>query len=160
MDIHYLRTPSRYRHIVGGLVYLTITRPDIAQTVHILSQFVSSPRCVYFGRLLRVLRYLRGTSSQCLFCARESALQLHAYPDFTSASDPTDRRYLTSYCILGSSPLMWETSSSIYVDLVLRHNIKELPLQLSRLCDFEGSWYILLSPVILPFLISVTIWES
>ena len=75
MDLHLqlrptdgnpLEDPSRYRNIVGSLVYLTVTRPDIAHAVHILSQFVSAPTSVHFGHLLRVLRYLRGTSSQCL----------------------------------------------------------------------------------------------
>jgi hypothetical protein len=101
-----LADPTRYRHIVGSLVYLTITRPDIAHVVNILSQFVGAPTSVHFGHLLRVLRYLRGTSSLCLLYARDSSLQLHAYSDSTWASDPSDRRSVTGYCIfLGSSPL-------------------------------------------------------
>ena len=92
MDLHLqlrpndgtpLEDPSRYRHIVGSLVYLTVTRPDIAHAVHILSQFVSAPTSVHFGHLIRVLRYLRGTSSQCLLYARDSPLQLYAYSDCT-----------------------------------------------------------------------------
>jgi hypothetical protein len=56
--------PSRYRHLVSSLVYLTATRPDIAHVVHILSRFVSAPTSVHYTHLLRVLRYLRGTASQ------------------------------------------------------------------------------------------------
>ena len=59
MDLHLqlrptegapLEDPSRYRHIVGSLVYLTVTRPDIAHAVHILSQFVSAPTSIHFVR--------------------------------------------------------------------------------------------------------------
>ena len=87
MDLHLqlrpidgipLPDPSRYRHLVGSLVYLTVyltvTRPDIAHAVHILSQFVSAPTSVHFGHLLHVLRYLRGTTSRCLFYACNSPL--------------------------------------------------------------------------------------
>jgi hypothetical protein len=68
---------------VGSLVYLTATRPHIAHAVHILSKFGSAPTSVHFGHLLRGLRYLRGTSSQCLFNAHDSPLCLHAYSDAT-----------------------------------------------------------------------------
>ncbi|WVZ58648.1 hypothetical protein U9M48_008893 [Paspalum notatum var. saurae] len=108
MDLHCqsdglpLEGPSRYRHVVGCLVYLAATRHDIAHVVHILSQ----PTSVHYGHLLRVLRYLRGTSSQYLFYPRDNPLHLHSYSDSTWASDPTDRRSIMGYCILlGSSPI-------------------------------------------------------
>jgi hypothetical protein len=83
MDIHLkhrpkdgtpLADPTRYRHIVGSLVYLTITRPNIAHVVHMLSQFVSTPTSVNYGHLLRVLRYLHRTRSRCLLYASDSPL--------------------------------------------------------------------------------------
>jgi hypothetical protein len=102
--------PSRYRQIVGSLVYLTITRPDIAHVVHILSQFVSAPTSIHYAHLLRLLRSLRRTASQRLFYAKSSPLQLHAYSDSTWANDPTDRRSVTGYCIfIGTSPIAWKS---------------------------------------------------
>jgi hypothetical protein len=83
MDLHLqlrptdgtpLVDPSRYHHTIGSLVYLTVTRLDIAHAIHILSQFVSAPTSVHFRHLLRVLCYLPGTSSQCLFYANNSPL--------------------------------------------------------------------------------------
>ena len=98
-----LANPTRYRQLVGSLVYLGITRPDISHPVHILSQFVSAPTQLHYAHLLRVLRYLRGTISRRLFFPRSSSLQLQAYSDATWASDPTDRYSLSAYCVfLGS----------------------------------------------------------
>jgi hypothetical protein len=39
---------TRYRHLVGSLVYLDITRPDISYVFHILSQFMSTPTSVHY----------------------------------------------------------------------------------------------------------------
>ena len=66
-----LSDPTRYRHLVGSLVYLTVTHPDISHAVHILSQFVGAPSSVHYAHLLRVLCYLRGTVSCCLFYSRQ-----------------------------------------------------------------------------------------
>ena len=99
-----LADPTRYRHLVGSLVYLGITRPDISYVVHILSQFVSAPTQLHYSHLLRVLRYLRGTVTRRLFFSSFSSLQLEAYCDATWASEHTDRRSLSAYCVfLGSS---------------------------------------------------------
>ena len=99
-----LPNPTRYRHLVGSLVYLAVTRPDISYPVHILTQFVSAPTSVHYSHLLRVLRYLRGMISQRLFFPRSSSLELQAYSDATWASDPSDRRSLSAYCVfLGGS---------------------------------------------------------
>ena len=69
-----LPDPSRYRHLVGSLVYLDVTRLDISHVVHVLSQFVGAHTSVHYVHLLRVLRYLRGTASCSLFYSRRSSL--------------------------------------------------------------------------------------
>jgi hypothetical protein len=107
---------TRYRHIVGSLVYLGVTKPGISYSVHILSQFVSAPTQIHYSHLLRVLRYLRGTSTPRLFFPRSSSLQLQAYCDATWASDPFDCRSLSAYCVfLGGSLIAWKTKKQIAV---------------------------------------------
>jgi hypothetical protein len=69
-----LPDPMRYRHLVGSLIYLAVTCPDISYPVHILSQFVSAPTTVHYSHHLRVLCYLRGTITHCLFFPRSSSL--------------------------------------------------------------------------------------
>uniref|UniRef100_A0A0A9A198 Reverse transcriptase Ty1/copia-type domain-containing protein n=1 Tax=Arundo donax TaxID=35708 RepID=A0A0A9A198_ARUDO len=111
-----LEDPTRYRHLVGSLVYLGITRPYIFHTVHILSQFICSPTQLHYSHLLRVLRYLRGTISRRLFFPRSSSLKLQAFSDATWASDPSDRWSLSAYCVfLGSSLIAWKTKKQTAV---------------------------------------------
>jgi hypothetical protein len=99
-----LSDPTRYHHLVGSLVYLAVTHPDISYPVHILSQFVSASTTVHYSHLLRVLRYLRGMITRRLFFPCSSSLHLQAYSAATWASDPMDRRSLSAYCVfLGGS---------------------------------------------------------
>jgi hypothetical protein len=109
-----LEDPTRYRHIIGSLVYLSVTRPDISYSVHILSQFVYAPTQIHYSHLIRVLCYLRGTISRRLFFSRFSSLQLQAYCDATWASDLSDRRSLSAYCVfLGGSLIAWKTKKQV-----------------------------------------------
>ncbi|WVZ98109.1 hypothetical protein U9M48_043587, partial [Paspalum notatum var. saurae] len=125
-----LKDPSRYRHIVGSL------RPDIAHAVHILSQFVSAPTSVHYSHLLRVLRYLRGTATQCLFYGHDSPLQLHAYSDSTWASDPSDRHSITGCILLGSSPMAWKSMKQA----VVSRSITEAELRALATTTSEIMW--------------------
>lgn len=105
-----LSDPTLYRTIVGSLVYLTITRPDIAHAVHVVSQFVTSPTTVHWAAVLRILRYLRGTRFQSLLFSSSSSLELRAYSDADWAGDPTDRKSVTGFCIfLGDSLISWKS---------------------------------------------------
>lgn len=110
-----LGDPTLYRVIVGSLVYLTITRPDITYAVHIVSQFVSAPTTVHWAAVLRILRYLRGILYQSLLFPSSSSLELLAYSD-AWAGDPTDRKSTTGYCVfLGDSLISWRSKKQSVV---------------------------------------------
>lgn len=73
--------PSPYQRLVGKLIYLTITRPDITFTVQLLAQFMHAPTTVHMQAARRLLRYLVGTQSQGILPASASTAQLTAYCD-------------------------------------------------------------------------------
>lgn len=100
---------TKYQRLVGKLIYLTITRLDVAFTVQLLSQFMHNPTNVHMQAGKRVLRYLAGSPSQGILLASHSAAKLTAFCDSDWASCPTTRRSTTGYCILlGSSPISWK----------------------------------------------------
>ncbi|XP_052624739.1 uncharacterized mitochondrial protein AtMg00810-like [Lactuca sativa] len=106
-----LSDPNLYRTIVGSLVYLTVTRPDIAHVVHVVSQFVTAPTTVHWGAVLRILRYLRGTQFQTLLFPSTSSLELRAYSDVDWDGDCHDRKSTTRFCVfLGESLISWKSN--------------------------------------------------
>uniref|UniRef100_A0A2N9G938 Reverse transcriptase Ty1/copia-type domain-containing protein n=1 Tax=Fagus sylvatica TaxID=28930 RepID=A0A2N9G938_FAGSY len=111
-----LPDPTLYRQLVGSLVYLTVTRPDISYAVHQVSQFMSAPRSTHYAAVLRILRYLKGTLFHGLHFSAQSPLTLRAYSDADWAGDPTDRRSTTGYCfLLGSSLISWRSKKQSVV---------------------------------------------
>ncbi|KAK2979620.1 hypothetical protein RJ640_020112 [Escallonia rubra] len=110
VDGPLLSDPGLYRCLIGRLVYLTIIRPDICYAVHVLSQFMQSPRSQYWDAALWVLRYLKAAPDQGLFLPADSPLQIFAFCDSDWASCPLTRRSATRYFVsLGNSPISWRT---------------------------------------------------
>lgn len=71
-----LSSPSLYRSLVGKMLYLTFTRPDINYSVHLLSQFMQKPRDKHLADGYRVLRYLKCTAGLGLFFSASNTLNL------------------------------------------------------------------------------------
>uniref|UniRef100_A0A2N9IBP6 Reverse transcriptase Ty1/copia-type domain-containing protein n=1 Tax=Fagus sylvatica TaxID=28930 RepID=A0A2N9IBP6_FAGSY len=105
-----LSDATLYRQLVGSLVYLTVTRPDIAHAVHLVSQFLSAPHSTHYAAVLHILRYIKGTMFHGLHFSAHSTLDLCAYSDADWAGDPTDRRSTTGFCFfLGDSLISWRS---------------------------------------------------
>ena len=72
-----LDDPSLYNRLVGRLLYLTVTRPDISYSVKRLSQFMAKLTSLHLAVAYRILRYIKGTSGQGLFFSSSSNLYLN-----------------------------------------------------------------------------------
>ena len=111
-----LHNPTLYRLLIGSLVYLTVTRPDISYAVHIVGHFHVAPRSPHYRTVLRILRYIKGTLFHGLHFSDHSSLELRAYSDTDWARDPTDRRSTTGYCFfLGDSLISWRSKKQTIV---------------------------------------------
>lgn len=103
---HLLDDLERYRRLVGRLIYLCFTQPDLVYAVHILSQFMASPRQDHWEASLHVVRYLKGTPGQGILLSSTADLTLTGWCDSDWPSCPLTRRSLTGWIVfLGSSPI-------------------------------------------------------
>ncbi|KAL0364470.1 UNVERIFIED_CONTAM: Retrovirus-related Pol polyprotein from transposon RE1 [Sesamum angustifolium] len=112
-DGSLLSDPAPYRRLVGRLLYLGFTRPDISFVVQQLSQFLQHLGS-FIGMLLHVLP--QGTSSLGLFFSSCNSLQPSVFTDASWASCPDSRRSITGFCIfLGSTLVSWKTKKQATV---------------------------------------------
>jgi hypothetical protein len=104
-----LQDPTPFRSMVGGLQYLTFTRPDLAYAVNHICQFMHQPTDQHLVAAKRILRYVQGSLHHGL-TFRPGPLTLTAYTDSDWAGDPMDRRSTTGLIIfLGHNPITWQS---------------------------------------------------
>ncbi|KAL9309176.1 putative RNA-directed DNA polymerase [Arabidopsis thaliana] len=99
-----------YRKLVGKLIYLTNTRPDICFAVNQVSQHMKVPMVYHWNMVERILRYLKGSSGQGIWMGKNSSTEIVGYCDADYAGDRGDRRSTTGYCtFIGGNLATWKT---------------------------------------------------
>ena len=106
-DGNPLSNPSKYHRLVGSILYLIMTRPDISHTVQTVSQFVGKPHISHLTTVYQILRYICGTLDRGLFYSYPLTLIAYANADWTGC--PATRWSIIGWCIfLGGSLISWE----------------------------------------------------
>ncbi|XP_013613768.1 PREDICTED: uncharacterized mitochondrial protein AtMg00810-like [Brassica oleracea var. oleracea] len=105
-----LESSTPYRELIGRLLYLTITRPDITFAVNMLSQYLSRPTDLHMTAAHKVLRYIKGNPGQGLLFSASTDLTLQAFADADWGTCPDSRRSVSGYCVfLGGSLISWKS---------------------------------------------------
>src|SRR5579859_2487788 len=96
--------------MIGSLLYLTATRPDIQFAVCLCAHFQASPRTSHRQAVKRIFRYLRFTPEFGLWYSASSSLSLCGYSDADYAGCCVLRKSTSGTCqFLGSSLVSWSS---------------------------------------------------
>jgi len=109
---------TKYRGLIGSLLYLTASRPYIQFGVFLWARFQSNPKESHFKPAKRILKYLKGTINVGLWYPNESNIALSGFSDSDYAGCKLDRKSTSGTChLLGSNLISWNSKKQACVAL-------------------------------------------
>ncbi|GJY53566.1 putative ribonuclease H-like domain-containing protein [Tanacetum coccineum] len=110
VDVH------EYRSMIGSLMYLTASRPDIMFVVCVCARFQVTPKASYLHAVKRIFRYLKHQPKLGLWYPRDSPFELEAFSDSDYTGASLDRKSTTGGCqFLGRRFISWQCKKQIIV---------------------------------------------
>ncbi|XP_028063391.1 uncharacterized protein LOC114266673 [Camellia sinensis] len=101
---------GRYQRLVGKLIYVSHSRPDIAIAVSMVSQFTHAPRTSHFEAVIRILRYLKSSPRKSLYFSKHGHLSVKAFTDANRVGSVTNRRSTSGYyTFVGGNLVTWRS---------------------------------------------------
>ena len=103
---------TKYRGLIGSLLYLTASRPDIQFGVCLCVRFQSNLKESHFKAVKRILKYLKGTINVGLWYPNESNIFLSGFSDYDYTGYKLDKKSTSGTChLLGSSLISWNSKN-------------------------------------------------
>ncbi|GJZ79660.1 putative ribonuclease H-like domain-containing protein [Tanacetum coccineum] len=110
VDVHL------HRSMIGSLMYLTPSRPDIMFTIYVCARFQVTPKMSHLHAMKRIFRYLKGQPKLGLWYPRDSPFDLEAFSDSDYARASLDRKSTTGGCqFLGKRLISWQCKKQTIV---------------------------------------------
>ncbi|KAL0844254.1 hypothetical protein Bca101_017500 [Brassica carinata] len=127
-----------YKQIIGSLMYITTTRPDLQFSVIMLSRYMSKPTMLHLQAVKRVLRYLRGTVDFGIWYKRGGSGELSVYTDSDFAGDSDSRKSTSGYVFLmDGSAVAWLSKKPPIVTL----STTEAEYVAASVCACQAVWF-------------------
>lgn len=109
---------TRFKQLIGSLMYMTITRPDMQFAVNLISRFSAEPTEIHFAAAKRVLRYLQGTLDFGIWYKRGGEGSLEVFTDSDFAGDVDSRKSTSGYVFLwNDGAVAWSSKKQNVVAL-------------------------------------------
>ncbi|GKA60200.1 retrovirus-related pol polyprotein from transposon TNT 1-94 [Tanacetum coccineum] len=89
---------TKYRGMIGSLIYLTASQPDIMFSVCLCAHFQEAPKTSHLEAVKRIFRYIKGTSHLGLWYPKGTGVVTIVYADFDHAGDYVDRKSTSGVC--------------------------------------------------------------
>lgn len=128
---------TQYKQMVGSLMYLTATRPDLMYVVCLVSRYMEKPTELHLLAVKRIFRYLNGTIDLGILYNRKGKEDLVAFTDSDYAGDFDDRRSTSGYVfLLGTGSIAWSSKKQAVVSL----STTEAEFISTALCACQCIW--------------------
>ncbi|GJV00536.1 retrovirus-related pol polyprotein from transposon TNT 1-94 [Tanacetum coccineum] len=121
--------PSHYRGMIGTLLYLTASRPDLQFAICMCARYQARPTEKHLNAVKRIFRYLKGTVHRGLWYPKDSSIALTAFADADHAGCQDTRRSTSgSMQLLGDRLVSWSSSvfNKLRADLFLRFFVRSI----------------------------------
>ena len=110
--------PALFKRLVGSLIYLTVTRPDIMYGVSLISRFMESPKDSHWQVGKRILRYVSGTKDLGIMYSTSENFKLIGYTDSDNGGSIDDRKSTSGYTFhFGTGVVSWASKKQPIVTL-------------------------------------------
>ena len=102
--------PTLYRSMIGSLLYLTSSRPDIMFSVCLCARYQADPKESHMNSVKRIIRYVAGTCDYGIWYSKDTNCSLIGYSDADWAGDSDDRKSTSGGCFyMGNNIVSWHS---------------------------------------------------
>ncbi|XP_024196341.1 uncharacterized mitochondrial protein AtMg00810-like [Rosa chinensis] len=110
--------PTLFRSMIGSLLYLTASRPDISYSVGVCARFQANPKESHLTVVKRIIRYISGTVNCGIFYTFDTNVEIAGYSDADWGGNLKDRKSTSGGCFfIGNNLIAWHSKKQNCISL-------------------------------------------